>query len=60
MNGTINESINVKHTLYTIYLRLYRNEMIIIGKLGECFFQKRNLYLCRKCQKKYRQKNPTP
>ena len=27
MNGTINESINVEHTLYTIYLRLNRDEI---------------------------------
>ena len=40
MNGTINESINVEHTLYTIYLRLDRDETIKIGKLGEYFFQK--------------------
>ena len=60
MNGTINESINVEHTLYTIYLRLDRDETIKIGKLGEYFFQKGNLHLRRKCQKKYRQENPTP
>ena len=40
MNGTINESINVEHTLYTIYLRLDCDETIRIGKLGEYFFQK--------------------
>lgn len=40
MNGTINESINVEHTLYTIYLRLDCDKSIKIGKLGECFFQK--------------------
>ena len=33
MNGTINESINVEHTLYTIYLRLDRDKSIKIGKL---------------------------
>ena len=40
MNETINESINIEHTLYTIYLRLNRDETIRIGKLGEYFFQK--------------------
>ena len=40
MNGTINESINVEHTLYTIYLRLDRDESIKVGKLGNCSFQK--------------------
>ena len=40
MNGTINESINLEHTLYTIYLWLNRDESIKIGKLGECSFQK--------------------
>ena len=40
MNGTINESINIEHTLYTIYLRLDRDETIKTGKLGEYFFQK--------------------
>ena len=40
MNRTINESINVEHTLYTIYLRLDPDESIKVGKLGDCFFQK--------------------
>ena len=40
MNGAINESINVEHTLYTIYLRLDHDKSIEIGKLGEYFFQK--------------------
>ena len=40
MNGTINESINLEHTLYTIHLWLNRDESIKIGKLDECFFQK--------------------
>jgi hypothetical protein len=47
MNGTINESINIEHTLYTIYLRLDRDETIKTGKLGEYFFQK-GTYIFRK------------
>ena len=40
MNGTINESINVEHSLYTIYLRLNRDETIKLENLVNIFFRK--------------------
>jgi hypothetical protein len=42
MNGTINESINIEHTLYTIYLRLDRDETIQykLENLVNIFFRK--------------------
>ncbi|WP_338469567.1 GIY-YIG nuclease family protein [Niallia sp. XMNu-256] len=40
MDNNIYESINPKHTLYCIYLKLEEDQLIKVGKLGEYFFHK--------------------
>jgi Uri superfamily endonuclease len=56
MNGEIYESINLEHTLYTIYLKLDCDQSIKIGKLGDCFFKNGTyIYVGSACQK-----NTTP